>query len=230
MTSILRISSANTARTKPTTGDIKMSFVNDDHLGWLLCNGRELDKVCYKILFDVIGYEFGHGSGTSFLLPNPAGRVMGSIGTVTDSYGRNATYGTGDKVGEINHQLTVPEMPSHNHNHLAGTPGATNTTLDGTTSSYTHDHGDTGDASSSTGSVRVIGDPTNSGHEVTPSSGTHSHSISNDTHSHTISSNGNDQFHNNMQPTLFYGNTFIYCGDPMRGKFPFTTGLAPVLI
>jgi hypothetical protein len=37
-------------------------------------------------------------------------------------------------------------------------------------------------------------------------------------------------YHNNIQPTLFYGNTFIYCGVPMRGEFPFKTGLAPVLI
>jgi microcystin-dependent protein len=49
-------------------------------------------------------------------------------------------------------------------------------------------------------------------------------------HSHTISSNGGDQYHNNIQPTLFYGNTFIYSGIPMLGNFPFKTGLTPVLI
>jgi hypothetical protein len=49
-------------------------------------------------------------------------------------------------------------------------------------------------------------------------------------HSHTISSNGGNQYHNNIQPTLFYGNTFIYSGIPMLGNFPFKTGIAPVLI
>ena len=42
MTSTLRVNAANTARTKPTTGDTKMSFVNTDHLGWLLCDGSHL--------------------------------------------------------------------------------------------------------------------------------------------------------------------------------------------
>lgn len=35
MSSVLRLNAANTARTKPTTGDTKTSFVNDDHLGWI---------------------------------------------------------------------------------------------------------------------------------------------------------------------------------------------------
>ena len=33
MSSVLRLNATNTARTKPTTGDTKTSFVNDDHLG-----------------------------------------------------------------------------------------------------------------------------------------------------------------------------------------------------
>lgn len=240
MTSTLRVNAANTARTKPTTGDTKMSFVNTDHLGWLICKNdadpdlpRALDTTAYNLLFQVIGYTFG-GSGNTFHLPHMTGRVMGTVGKVTDSNGHTATYvasTAAGKVGEIDHKLTIPEMPSHNHNDLAGTPGATNTEVDGTTSSYSHSHGGTtGVTSSSTGSVSVLRDITNVGPDVATSSGTHSHSITNDTHSHTISSNGGDQYHNNIQPTLFYGNTFIYCGIPMRGEFPFKTGLAPVLI
>jgi microcystin-dependent protein len=157
---------------------------------------------------------------------------MGTVGTVTDANTPAIvrTYTKGQSVGELDHKLTIGEMPAHNHNKLTASPGA-NTIVDGTTSSYTHGHGNvTGDASSSTGSIKVLEAGLGLGTNVATSSGLHSHSISNDTHSHTISSNGNNEFHNNIQPTLFYGNTFIYCGVPMRGEFPFKTGLAPVLI
>jgi microcystin-dependent protein len=157
---------------------------------------------------------------------------MGTVGTVTDANTPAIvrTYVKGQSVGELDHKLTIGEMPAHNHNDATDSPGA-NTIVDGTTSSYTHGHGNvTGDASSSTGSIKVLEAGLGLGINVATSSGLHSHSISNDTHSHTISSNGNNEFHNNIQPTLFYGNTFIYCGVPMRGEFPFKTGLAPVLI
>jgi microcystin-dependent protein len=244
MTSTLRISSANTARTKPTTGDTKMSFVNTDHLGWLKCDGREMDKTADNLLFQVIGYTFG-GSGNVFNLPNPAGRVMGTVGTVTDDNNRSRTYvasTNNGKVGELDHKLTVPEMPAHNHNKLTASPGA-NTTADGTTSVQgDHTHGITDLGHSHPVSYYTPLPATTAsiaGHEVadnttiiTSTSPAFTNISINPAgaHSHTISSNGGDQYHNNIQPTLFYGNTFIYCGVPMRGEFPFKTGLAPVLI
>lgn len=245
MTSTLRINAANTARTKPTTGDTKMSFVNVDHLGWLKCDGREMDIVSDNLLFQVIGYTFGHGSGTKFKLPNPAGRVMGTVGTVTDDNVRSRTYAKGDSVGELEHKLTVPEMPAHNHNKLTASPGA-NTIADGTTSiqadhihgilDETHQHTYTapsGSGSTSSysgvGSIGVITGTNSSALTIGALTGITETELAG-AHSHTISSNGGDQYHNNIQPTLFYGNTFIYCGVPMRGEFPFKTGLAPVLI
>ena len=114
MTSILRQSSALTARTKPTTGDTKTSFVNVDHLGWLNCNGRALDKVQYNLLFQVIGYTFG-GSGNTFNLPDFQGRVQGSVGTIVESCD-TTFFGPGQISGEVKHKLTIAEMPAHNHN------------------------------------------------------------------------------------------------------------------
>jgi microcystin-dependent protein len=235
----MRVNAANTARTKPTTGDTKMSFVNTDHLGWLKCDGRAMDKTADNLLFQVIQYSFG-GSGNTFYLPNPAGRVMGSIGTVTDSENRTRTYTAGNKVGELDHKLTVPEMPAHNHNKAAASPGI-NTVADGTTSvqaNHTHGITDPGHThaytSPSNENISVQIQTTN--YSVSTSSGTTGSSTTGITineagsHSHTISSNGGDQYHNNIQPTLFYGNTFIYSGIPMLGNFPFKTGLAPVLI
>jgi len=241
MTSLLRVNAANTARTKPTTGDTKTSFVNTDHLGWLKADGRSLDTTAYNLLFQVIGYTFG-GSGSSFNLPNPAGRVMGTIGTVTDDDARSRTYTAGQMVGELDHKLTVPEMPAHNHNKNTASPGA-NTTADGTTSvngAHTHtitDPGHTHSYLNQHNGVNVNNLTTQldvaDNIDITQTTGSSTTGITINTagdHTHTISSNGGDQYHNNIQPTLFYGNTFIYSGIPMVGNFPFKTGLAPVLI
>jgi microcystin-dependent protein len=228
MTSTLRTNAALTARNKPLTGDTKTSFVIDDHMGWMKCDGRLLDKITYNLLFQVIGYTFG-GSGANFKLPDPQGRVMGSVGPVVDENEHTHTYAPGDSVGELDHQLTIPEMPSHNHNNNTPAQATTNA---GYTSSYTHNHGgSTGNAGSAEESETVIGSvaAVNST-AIVAGSGTHSHTIAADTHSHTIASNGGDQYHNNVPPTLFYGNTFIYSGIPTMGSYPYTTGKNPVLI
>jgi microcystin-dependent protein len=250
MTSTMRVNAANTARTKPTTGDTKMSFVNTDHLGWLICKNddpahpelpRALDTTTYNLLFQVIGYTFG-GSGNTFHLPHTAGRVMGSTGLVTDSENRTRTYTAGNKVGELDHKLTVPEMPAHNHNKAAASPGI-NTVADGTTSvEANHTHGITDPGHFHTysdtpnnQSVHTIStqDSAADNYRNTANTSSSTTGISVNpagSHSHIISSNGGNQYHNNIQPTLFYGNTFIYSGIPMLGNFPFKTGLAPVLI
>jgi microcystin-dependent protein len=244
MTSTLRVNASLSARHRPTTGDTKTSFVDVDHMGWLKCDGREMDIVADNLLFQVIGYTFGHGSGTKFKLPNPAGRVMGTVGTVTDDDARSRTYAKGQSVGELDHKLTIGEMPAHNHNKATASPGA-NTTVDGTTSVQAdHIHGIT-DKSHAHNYVRQSGVvfPAVSATTVSVADNDNAGTFQTDgaytgitetnpagEHSHTISSNGGNEYHNNIQPTLFYGNTFIYCGVPMRGEFPFKTGIAPVLI
>lgn len=221
MTSVARRYASFTAHEKPVAGDTKTSFVNADHLGWLNCNGRGLNTTTYNLLFQVIGYTFG-GSGTTFNLPNPGGKVTGSV---------NPTYPPGTDIGEYTHVLTIAEMPAHNHSSSVAPPGA-NSTATGTTSSYTHNHGGTtGEAGNAPESETVIGTTVAiNTTAIVSGSGTHSHTIASDTHSHTINSNGGDTAHNNIQPTLFIGNTFIYSGIPTNGAWPFTVGLNPVLI
>lgn len=266
MTSTLRVSSANTIRTKPTTGDTKTTFINVDHIGWLKCDGRALDTIQYNLLFQVIGYTFG-GSGNTFNLPDAQGRVIGNVGTIVDTCNPSGVaFPAGTVTGEVTHKLTVAEMPAHNHNNAAGSIGA-NTTAAGTTSSYTHDHnvvtssythnhgsttssythnhggttGDGGNAPESEGVTSGINTASVSGsgthnhsissdtHNHTITSDTHNHNITSDTHTHTIASNGGDACHNNMQPTLFYGNLFVYSGIPINGV-PFAPKIARVLI
>ena len=230
MTSILRRNANKAAHERALTGDLKMSAAGNDHLGWLLCDGRSLSTTAYNLLFQVVGYSFG-GSGDSFHLPNPAGRVILPIGTVTDGHAHTLTVEMGDVNGEISHQLSIGEMPSHNHTSGVALPGV-NTTADGTTSSYTHNHGgNTGATGSAPESETVVGTVTAVHSDaVVAGSGTHTHSIASDTHTHTIASNGGNLYHNNMQPYLGYGNAFIYCGIPSIGKSPFDLSASPVLI
>jgi microcystin-dependent protein len=105
MTSVLKRNAAFTAHEKPIAGDIKMSFVNYDHIGWLKCDGRQVSTSDFNLLFQVIGYTFG-GSGNQFNLPNTFGKVLGSA---------NNIYPPGTDIGSATHALSIGELPVHNH-------------------------------------------------------------------------------------------------------------------
>lgn len=189
MTSILRRSSAFSAHEKPVTGDIKMSFVGNDHLGWLKCDGRSFLKTEHPLLYNVIGTQFG-GSATAFNLPNPAGGVLGVVGQRGDEGEVTTTlHGPGSEVGEETHTLSVDEMPAHTHN----------VTINASAPAQ----------SVSTGGATAAD-------EVSAT--------------YTTSSTGGSDPHNNMQPTLFIGNVFIFSGVLAAGSYPGTVGLNPPLI
>jgi len=195
MTSIIRRSSAFSAHEKPVTGDIKMSFVGEDHLGWLKCDGRSFLKTAQPLLYNVIGIQFG-GSATAFNLPNPAGGVLGVVGQRGGEGEVTTTlHGPGSEVGEETHELTIAEMPEHRHT------------------------GTTDGAGSAAESEQVGG----GGGPIVAGSGSH-------THTFTTSYQGSSDPHNNMQPTLFIGNVFIFSGVPTAGSYPGTVGLNPPLI
>jgi microcystin-dependent protein len=71
------------------------------------------------------------------------------------------------------------------------------------------------------GHIHNITDPQHN-HAITDP--THQHTIASYQHTHTMNPAGGDQPHNNMQPTLFIGNLFIYSGDPPAGTWPYTIG------
>lgn len=73
--------------------------------GYLLCDGSTYDIGDYPELFDVIGYVFG-GSGVDFVVPDLRDRTVVSMGSVFDFK---------DDGGEIDHQLSTSEIPSHTH-------------------------------------------------------------------------------------------------------------------
>jgi microcystin-dependent protein len=183
-------------RTTVNIGDLKWSVLNHDTNGWLICNGRSLSIQNYPLLYQAIGTTFGQSNQTTFNLPDCRSRVIGAIGQGNGLSNRT----TGEMTGEETHQLTIPEMPSHNH---SGSTGSTTLTISPnnvvTGVSYSSERTT---ALSGLSDVLVTG--VNSTTSVT--------SVNPNPHNHTISSQGGDIPHNNMQPTLFIGNVMIFSG------------------
>lgn len=88
---------------------------SEEPKGWLFCDGRELRRDKYKDLYEVIRTDFCKNkeapSNETFCLPDLRGRVAVAAGS-----GQNLAPRTlGDKGGEEEHRLTIPEMPEHFH-------------------------------------------------------------------------------------------------------------------
>jgi len=68
-------------------GDMKYSTMSADNHGWLLCDGRLLDKRQYKRLFAKIGNSFGYSSTNAnlFRIPDARSKVLGATSVHTDS-------------------------------------------------------------------------------------------------------------------------------------------------
>lgn len=195
MTSISKQFFTLAAHQKPTVGDTKTSLLGLDHLGWLVCDGRYLKKKEFGLLFNVIGYQFGSNVDGDFALPDPAGRVPGFVGSGSNL----TTRDIGDAVGEETHVLTVPELAVHTHGVID--PG------------HTH----TNNSSSSLGLLTQNGFNTanstdNNGSEPNLYTAVTAVTINSNTTGITLSNTGSNQPHNNMQPTLFLGNLFVYSG------------------
>jgi microcystin-dependent protein len=223
MTSYCRRPAHFAAHEKPTVGDTKFSFTNYNHLGWLKCDGSLLNKSEYEILYNVIGGTFGE-TATQFRLPDPQGRVLGAVGTGAGLTPRSK----GDSVGEETHTLIINEMPAHKHGSV---DVSGNTNGDGLTAAEgSHTHGVTDPGHSHSMPIRSEGfadlgpdDDVSQGSGYNTGSSTTGISIqSAGTHQHAIGSTGGGQAHNNMQPTLFYGNLYIYSGKVNNGSFPYT--------
>lgn len=227
MSSVSRKYVSHSIHERPTVGDIKMSGVGVDHIGWLLCDGRELSVATYFYLHQVIGYSFG-GSDLSFNLPNASGRVPGMIG---QSVGKD--WAMGDLSGEEQHTLVIAEMPAHNHGTNASNTQIGNG-LTGISGEHVHTATDSGHThsyfnQSNDQSVNVLttqetaADQSDTG-QTTGTGYANITVAPNGSHRHTIATQGGSQPHNNMQPTIFVGNMFIYCGKNYVGTFPSTRG------
>ena len=80
--------------------------------GWLLCDGSNVSRKSYPLLFAAIGTAYGAGDGsTTFGLPDLRGRVP---------VGVSSSHALASKGGEETHKLAEAELPPHKHTIRAG--------------------------------------------------------------------------------------------------------------
>ncbi len=174
-------------------GDFKTSAVQNDHKGFLLCNGRAVLRSAYADLFGVIGTSFGAGDGSAtFNLPDFRGRVFGAIGQGAGLSSRVM----GGVTGLETHTLTSAETPLKSHSHIE----QFRFTVNGVYPS---------------GKINTINDSVNCiAGSILTSAAPATFATLTDGVKTTTQNTANDAAtpHNNMQPTLFAGNYFIYSG------------------
>lgn len=76
--------------------------------GWLLCQGQEVSRTTYSLLFAVIGTTYGIGDGSNtFNVPNMQGQVAVGLKSGDPHFGA-----LGNEFGEESHVLTDSELPA----------------------------------------------------------------------------------------------------------------------
>jgi len=146
--------------------------------GWLLCDGSAISRTTYPNLFAAIGVTWGIGdASTTFNLPDLRGRTLIGAGHGSGLSSRNLAQ----SLGEESHQLTVAEMPSHNHG--ITDPG------------HQHETAIGGQGPWGSGPARY---PEVGGTGLYSVSSTLSSPV---TTGVSVQNNGGDQPHNNMQPS-----------------------------
>lgn len=97
----------NTVIASSDIGFIKMWPMVTPPSGHLLCNGAEINRTTYSILFSIIGTTFGSGDGsTTFNLPNYIDKTLFGAGNL---YNNVSTGGSTSKT------LDIHNIPPHQH-------------------------------------------------------------------------------------------------------------------
>ncbi len=158
--------------------------------------------------------EHNHGTfGVNGQIPtnNLTTNYTHDHGTYTSTNGSHNHTGNTSTEGSHNHSGSTSTNGLHNHNYKFP---ASQDVLGGSTDNAADDRQDVFSTLTTTDSgshAHTISTDGSHLHNIS-TDGSHNHIITSDTHNHTINSAGGDLTHNNMQPTLFGGNLFIYAG------------------
>jgi microcystin-dependent protein len=95
----------------PFVGQIQAFGFNFAPRGWAKCDGQLLAISQYNALFSLLGTMYGGDGRTTFALPDYRGRTAVGIGTGPGLSNINQ----GAKGGSENANLTVNNLPAHNH-------------------------------------------------------------------------------------------------------------------
>ena len=88
-------------------------------IGWLLCNGQVVNSADYPNLYASIGRDFVPQElahlldENTFCVPDLIGRTIVGVDSTARRVTSNGTLGASG--GEERHQLTIDEIPSHQH-------------------------------------------------------------------------------------------------------------------
>lgn len=152
--------------------------------GYIICDGRSINRTTYADLFAAIGTTWGTASSSTFNVPDLRGRVTAGVDAANGplSYFGTVARTLAGLLGAASHVLTIAQMPSHDHT------GTTNST-----GAHTHDipssrtsGGGNDKASISNGTLTTP--------LTTASDGTHSHTLN-------INNTGGGGAHPNAPPT-----------------------------
>lgn len=92
-------------------GEIRSFSFNFAPVNWALCNGQIIPITQNTALFSLLGTTYGGNGQTTFALPDLRGRVPMHFGTSPSG----SNYVQGENTGVESVQLTLAEVPAHNH-------------------------------------------------------------------------------------------------------------------
>lgn len=95
---------------EPFIGQITMVGFNFAPPGWAKCDGAVLPISQNPALYALVGTKFGGDGVTNFALPDMRGRVPLHRGILQQD-----RYGIGQRAGSETVQLSLEELPQHNH-------------------------------------------------------------------------------------------------------------------
>lgn len=179
---------------------------------WVIADGRLIDRTTYADFFNRTGHAYNNGidpGSNKVRIPDKRGKKsMGAISMGTDGLNgvvavpasnARANVARGTSGGEVNHTLSVGEMPSHSHRSDGGA-GAGGVTA-GMNANVLHNHPTAGD-----GNVLGSGSafPTTA-NVATVGGGAYGQAQfplqqANLDHGHPITANGGGAVHNNLDP------------------------------